>query len=89
MRIGIAPTNPMERILFAGAKVPMPFFETWFTFMHARAIMAAVKLGIFEALAQKPQDASEVATRCGTHPRATWILLDALVSARYLRFDSN
>ncbi|HEX5504707.1 MAG TPA: class I SAM-dependent methyltransferase, partial [Thermomicrobiales bacterium] len=48
-------------------------------------VMAGVKLGLFEALADAPLPAAAVAARCGTHPGATRALLDALAGADYLR----
>lgn len=41
-------------------------------------LFAAVDAGLFEALAEGPQTAGEVAERAGTDPRATAMVLDAL-----------
>jgi hypothetical protein len=53
--------------------------------MLARTVMAATRLDVFESLAAEPLTAAEVARRCGTHPRATEKLLDALVGLGCLR----
>jgi SAM-dependent methyltransferase len=45
----------------------------------------ALKLGVFEALADGPLSADDVAARAGTHPRGTRLLLDALASYGYVR----
>lgn len=43
-----------------------------------RVAGAASKLGVFDALAEGPRTADEVAARAGTHPRGTGLLLNAL-----------
>ena len=53
----------------------------------ARTIMAATKLGIFEALASGPLPAHQVAAHCGTDPRATEKLLTALAGSGYVRAE--
>ena len=50
----------------------------------ARAIMAGVQLGIFEALAERPDDADGLARRLQLDPRGTDILLVALHALGYL-----
>ncbi len=89
VRIGLAATNPIERFFLASGKAPVPFFDTWFTFLFARAIMAGTQLGIFEALEEGPLAATDVSSRCRTEPRDTRTLLDALVSSGYLRLDGS
>lgn len=49
----------------------------------------ALKLGVFEALADGPLPADDVAARAGTHPRGTRLLLDALASYGYVRADGG
>jgi len=50
----------------------------------AHALMAAVTLGIFDALGGGPQTAGQVAQRIGAVERATAALLEALVALRFL-----
>jgi 2-polyprenyl-3-methyl-5-hydroxy-6-metoxy-1,4-benzoquinol methylase len=85
MRLGIVPENLMERLALLSGILPPGIFECWFGIMLSRAVMAATKLGIFESLASGPLNASDVAERCGTHPRATEKLLNALVGIGLLR----
>lgn len=85
MRIGVVPETLWERIALWLGRVPTPLAETHVAFLHARAVMAAVEVGAFEALAAGPAPAEAVAAACGTEPGATRKLLDALVAARYLR----
>jgi SAM-dependent methyltransferase len=84
LKIGLIPENLLERAALALGKVPTPFGETHPPLLLARAVMAATKQGLFEALAAGPLSAPEVAERRGTHPGATRAFLDALVSSGYL-----
>ena len=89
MKIGVAPTGILERIVAASGKAPWPFLDTWFPFLYARAIMSATKLGVFEALEAGPLTASEVAARCGTHDGATRTLLNTLATTEYVRLEGE
>lgn len=51
---------------------------------EARAIQVALKLGLFEALAESGASAVELAARLGTEPRATMLLANALVALALL-----
>jgi predicted O-methyltransferase YrrM len=79
MKIGVIPENIFERLALAAGLVPTPLVDSWLTFMLARAIMIATKLGIFETLAETPATPMEIASRCGTQAHATEKLLNALV----------
>jgi SAM-dependent methyltransferase len=79
VRLGIVPDNLLERLALLCGMLPPGVFECWFGMMLARTVMAATKLDVFESLAAGPLSAEEVAQRCGTHPRATEKLLNALV----------
>jgi 2-polyprenyl-3-methyl-5-hydroxy-6-metoxy-1,4-benzoquinol methylase len=79
VKLGLVGENLMERIALRTGMLPPGIFESWFGIMLARTVMAATKLDIFEQLADGPLTAEEVASRCGTHPRATEKLLNALV----------
>jgi SAM-dependent methyltransferase len=89
MRIGVIPKNPVERLVLALGLAPTPLIETMFGMLLARTIMVATKVGVFEALAAGPLSASDVASRCRTHPDASTKLLDALVGAGYLRLRND
>lgn len=49
-------------------------------FVTARVLQAAVQLGFFDALKEQARDAAQVASLAGTDPRATELLLNALVA---------
>ncbi len=89
MKLGFLPENLIERFAKIAGLVPTPLLDTFHTLLYARAIMAATKLGIFEALEKAPATAAEVAGRCGTNPRATTSLLDAVTGTGYLRFSAG
>lgn len=55
----------------------------------ARALLAAVRLGIFDRLAMGPQTAAQVAQGLGLHPEATQRLLQALLAMGYLQGEGE
>ncbi len=67
--------NPIERAL--GGWQP------------ARVIMAANHLDFFTALGDGTHTADEVASRCGTHPRSTRMLLNACVALGVLEKEGD
>lgn len=85
MRLGMVPDNFLERLALWSGILPPGIIECWFGIMLARTVMAATKLDVFESLATEPLTADEVAERCGTHPRATEKLLNALVGVGCLQ----
>jgi predicted O-methyltransferase YrrM len=88
MKIGPVAENEPERQALDTFAVPIPMVET-LGIVKVRVLMAAVKLGLFEAIGADRLTADEVASRSQTHPEATKRLLDALVSAEYLRRDGR
>ena len=86
MKLTVAGENSIERLALSMGIPPVPLFETHLSFMRARAIMVATKLGIFDALVSEPLLATDVAHRCGTSPAPTEKLLNALAGSGYLRF---
>ena len=89
MRLGPIPESPRERILLAAGLVPVPLVDTLAALLLARTVMTATKLGLFEALADGPLTAGQVASRCDSDPRATGTLLFALAGARYVRAENQ
>jgi 2-polyprenyl-3-methyl-5-hydroxy-6-metoxy-1,4-benzoquinol methylase len=79
MKLGTVADNFLERLALLSGMLRPGTFECWFGIMLARTIMAATKLDVFENLAAGPLTVEEVAKRCGTNPRATEKLLNALV----------
>ena len=89
MKLTEAGENSLERIALALGVAPVTLMHTHLSFLRARAIMVATKLGVFDALTRGPLPSSEVAQRCATAPSATEKLLNALVGAEYLRFRAG
>jgi SAM-dependent methyltransferase len=85
MKVGVLPETWLERLALSLGLLPTPFVESWFTFILARALLVANKLGLFDTLAAGPLTAAEVAEHCRTHPHATAKLLTALLGAGYVR----
>jgi hypothetical protein len=54
-----------------------------------RMVLAAVRLGVFQALASGPLSAEALAARLSTDPRATASLLEALESLSYVRREGS
>jgi SAM-dependent methyltransferase len=83
LKIGLKPENPLEALGLALGLVPVPMGETLPPLLLTRALMAAARFGVIEALAEGPRTAGEVAAVCGTHTEATRTLLDTLVGSNY------
>jgi SAM-dependent methyltransferase len=85
MRLDAVGENPLERAVGLTNAVPWPLVHTQLAYTLARVIMAGTKLGVFEALEDRPIAAAQVAERCGTDPGATEKLLFALATTGYVR----
>ncbi|HYI66039.1 MAG TPA: methyltransferase [Candidatus Limnocylindrales bacterium] len=84
MRVGLMAENPLETAIIASGVVPVAMLEAYAP-VYARAMVAATKLGVFEALRDGSRSAQAVADTCGTDARATEKLLNLLVTMRYVR----
>jgi SAM-dependent methyltransferase len=89
VRFGATPENPIERVLIRLNVAPRPLLETQMAFTLARVVMAATRLGVFEALESGAAPAASVAEHCGTDAVATEKLLFALAGAGYLGFEDG
>jgi SAM-dependent methyltransferase len=83
VRLDAVGENPVERLIARTNIAPRPLLHTQMAYTLARVIMAATRLGIFEALDDQPARAAELAERCGTDARATEKLLFTLAAAGY------
>lgn len=77
-RIGLG----ADAVVGLPAPFPAPYVDAWVGLLRARALITAVRVGVFDAL---PGSTEEVAQRCGTVPERTAVLLEALRSLRYVR----
>jgi ubiquinone/menaquinone biosynthesis C-methylase UbiE len=89
MRVGTKPDSIPERLALTAGTVPTPLLESFEAMAMARAIMAGVNLGIFEALDEQPDDADRLARRLKLDQRGTDILLVALHALGYLEFRNG
>ena len=89
MKLTSVPENLLERMALWLNIAPTPVSDTMLGFMLARTVMVAVKLGIFEALAEHPQTTEQVSTQCSTDTKATQILLNTLVQLGYVQLKKN
>ncbi|HUE84480.1 MAG TPA: methyltransferase [Vicinamibacterales bacterium] len=89
MQYGVIPTSLAERLaLFAGA-VPLPLIDLSFGVLKARMIMAGVRLGIFEALAQESHTHQTLAVTLKLDASCLDLLLRSLVYAGYLELHGE
>src|SRR5215470_2205651 len=78
MRYGVIATNLAEWLFIRRAQFPIPLMDSLYAALRARALMATVKLGIFEALGTGPKKPSEIAERCGLVTDCVELLLRTL-----------
>jgi DNA-binding transcriptional ArsR family regulator/SAM-dependent methyltransferase len=64
---------------------PTPYFDTWAAALSARAVMAATRLGVIDALAEQPDDAAGLARKLELDERGVDALLGALTALDYVR----
>lgn len=77
--------NPLQRaVFFTFNQGPGPLIDLW-SAVAFRAVLAAMRLGIFDALAAGPQTVDQLANRLGIDPRGTALLLEALAALGYVQ----
>jgi ubiquinone/menaquinone biosynthesis C-methylase UbiE len=64
---------------------PTPYFDTWVAVLAARAVMAATRLGVIDALDESPDDAAGLAGRLSLDERGVDALLGSLATLGYTR----
>ncbi len=89
MKLTSVPENLAERLALWLNIAPTPVSDTMLGFMLARTVMVAVKLEIFEVLADQPQTIAQVAAQCSTDVKATRILLNTLVQLGYAQLNQD
>jgi ubiquinone/menaquinone biosynthesis C-methylase UbiE len=89
VRVGTKPESVPERLALTAGTIPTPLLETFEAMAMARAIMAGVSLGIFDALAEQPDDADMLARRLKLDREGTEILLVALHALGYVEFRNG
>ena len=89
MQYGVIPTSIAERFALAIGAVPLPLIDLSFGVLKARMIMAGVRLGIFNALAQDAQTHESLAETLKVDPSCLDLLLRCLVFGGYLQLDGH
>ncbi len=84
MRLGVIPETSTERIGLWAGLVPLPIFESYNAIILARALMASVRLGVYEALADGPLSTDALARRAKIAPEPAQRLLYLLAEQGYL-----
>lgn len=59
------------------------------SFWNAKALLSAVELGVFDALAEAPADCETLRVKLGLHPRSARDFFDALVALKLLDRDER
>src|SRR5215471_14328141 len=89
MRVGVIAESIIERLALKSNAAPEPLLETQMAFSIGRSIMAAVKLGLFEATSDGGRSAADIAKVCATNPGATEKLLNTLTACGYFKFRNG
>jgi hypothetical protein len=84
MRYGSIPENSLEEQLLSVPQAPRALLDTFLPLVQARAIMAGVHLGIFEALRDNAQTREELARSLALDTEALELVLRLLTGAGYL-----
>lgn len=86
MRPAISTWNPLEQLALASGLVPVPLMQVFWGMGLARAVIAGVRLGVFEALAgPDPRAAEDLAATLGAAPSSLESLLNALAGFGFLQ----
>jgi O-methyltransferase domain len=89
MQYGVIPTSLAERLALLTGAVPIPLIDTLFGMMKARTIMAGVRLGVFDALAQEGHTAGSLAATLRLDEPCLDLLLRSLVYCGYLELRAD
>lgn len=84
MQYGVIPTSFVERLALLAGAVPLPLIDLSFGVLKARVIMAGVRLGVFQALAEEPHTHEQLAATLKLDAPCLELLLRCLVFGGYL-----
>lgn len=79
----------LQRELFAKPQRAEHYVAMSLGFMRTAVLRAGLELRIFDHMAQGPTDAATIADAAGTDPRATRLLLEALVAIQTLTVEDG
>jgi SAM-dependent methyltransferase len=92
MRPSLKPEGPLEYLALWGNLGPLPVAEAMFGMATSRVLMAGVRLGLFEELANGPVRPRDLATRTGLDRQGAIRLLDCLCAVGHVErsgFENN
>ncbi|MCW3013688.1 MAG: putative O-methyltransferase [Solirubrobacterales bacterium] len=89
MRLTLRPDTPAEALGLAAGLVPEPIFDSYVALMQARTLMVASRIGVFDALAEAPGTADDLAVRLGVTAEGLAVVLPALHALGYLTADGR
>ncbi len=89
MKVAIKPQNPIEYIGLKANLVPVPIVHTQVFFILSRAVMAAFKLNIFEALKDTAQTLEELQQKTALSKRALKSLVNTLTASGYFKYSND
>lgn len=84
MRYGLIPTRFVERVAFWFGRVPVGVADALLPLVQTRSLMAAVQLGIADAIGTGQMSAVEVARSCNLDAAAVDMLLRVLAASGYV-----
>jgi hypothetical protein len=85
VRLGLRSWNPLVWALEFFGVLPAPLVVAFWGMESSRALIAAVELGLFDALLESPRSAAALAADLGYDGVGTEALLNALTGFGYLR----
>ncbi len=74
----------LERLLHRLHLLPAPIMDAFADVLFGRALVIAVRRGLFDTLAAAPMTTEQIAAATRLHPRALHLLLESCVVAGYL-----
>lgn len=78
-----------ERVLLRLHLLPIPIMDTFPNVLFGKALALAVRRGIFEALANVPRTAAEIASRARLSVGGTELLVQSFLQTGYLHASGN
>ena len=79
MRYAPVPDNPMEEAALADHPTIRPLFDPFLPVIQARSIMAAVRLGLFDAVGRSTRTAEELAEALSVDADALELMMRVLL----------
>lgn len=89
MKYKLVADNLIEEQAILSELFPKPIIDTLSPLLQIRAIMAAVKLGIFESIGHGLKSSQEIAEQAGVDEACLVLLLRGLCNAEYIEIEKN